>query len=152
MPANLTAAAQRVLDAIVAAAAAHDPVVTLPSRQFKHLGRSAHDCEQVTVDFTGAGTGVPGRASGPTRCAAPTTITVRASIVRCQPIPDAHGNPPAPELLDAAAEAGAVDATLLLAAVRAADTQGQGTVHSIDAIDPAGGLGGVTLTATIAAL
>lgn len=80
--------------------------VDLPERQYLTVGNSSeviHDCEQVTVTFEQAYTGLPGNPDGTTPvCSSPSSAVLAIEIVRCIETPkQARGGIPKPVEADA---------------------------------------------------
>ena len=87
---SVTAACQRVLDAILAAAAVLPDVVTLPDRQILSTAGVTWDCQMVFVAALSVQTGIPESPSVPPYGGAETypqgmtiwTVTLEAGVVR----------------------------------------------------------------------
>jgi hypothetical protein len=106
---SLTAACQRVLDAIVAAAAALPDAVTIPDRQILSTAGVTWDCQMVFVAALSVQLGIPESASEPQLGGLNTwpqgvqmwTVTVEAGIVRQASAEPADGvpsyTPPTPD-------------------------------------------------------
>jgi hypothetical protein len=130
--------------------------VNLPSRRYWTIGQPAIDCEQVVVSFIQMYLGAPGdEASSPQRCNVPRSAVVTISIARAVPIVGANGRPPSPEKIQEAAAVSAIDAWVLMDAVRLFDMWdgsgfGVGIIATVDITPPEGGFQTVNMNLTLA--
>jgi hypothetical protein len=130
--------------------------VNLPSRRYWTIGQPAIDCEQVVVSFIQMYLGAPGdEASSPQRCNVPRSAVVTISIARSVPIVGANGRPPSPEKIQEASAVSAIDAWVLMDAVRLFDMwdgsgYGVGVIATVDITPPEGGFQTVNMNLTLA--
>lgn len=130
--------------------------VNLPSRRYWTIGQPAIDCEQVVVSFIQMYLGAPGdEASSPQRCNVPKSAVVTISIARAVPIVGTNGRPPSPEKIQEAAAVSAIDAWVLMDAVRLFDMwdgsgYGVGVIATVDITPPEGGFQTVNMNLTLA--
>lgn len=165
---DVAGTAQRLLDLVVALAAAEG--IELPGRQYVTgaSGNEAWDCEQVVVGITGLTPGNAGRAAtllgqptntppgGPMLVAA----VLRVEIVRAVPVFDDEGEPPPVTDMNDAGVAALRDAALLNAvrvkatseATLTSGESGDVLPGNITPAGPEGGFAGMSLTITVTAL
>jgi hypothetical protein len=130
--------------------------VNLPKRRYWTLGQPAIDCEQVVVSFIQMYLGAPGdEATTPQRCNMPRSAVVTISIARQVPIVGVNGRPPSPENIQRASETSAIDAWVLMDAVRLFDMwdgsgYGLGVIATVDITPPEGGFQTVNMNLTLA--
>lgn len=130
--------------------------VNLPNRRYWTIGQPAIDCEQVVVSFIQMYLGAPGdEASSPQRCNVPRSAVVTISIARAVPIVGPNGRPPSPEKIQEAASVSAIDAWVLMDAVRLFDMwdgsgYGVGVIATVDITPPEGGFQTVNMNLTLA--
>jgi hypothetical protein len=165
--------ADLILNTVVATYADHG--VDLPTRRYLAVGgpgATVHDCEQVTVSFEQAYSGLPGnQAQEPVKCGGPRSALFIIEVVRelptsnteaanpATPVPSRYGNVvsgvailPA-EVQSDIARRQMVDAALLLdAGLRAGETTMVGSLADVSAGQPQGGFQAITLSLTVSAL
>lgn len=130
--------------------------VNLPNRRYWTIGQPAIDCEQVVVSFIQMYLGAPGdEANSPQRCNVPRSAVVTISIARAVPIVGPNGRPPSPEKIQEAASVSAIDAWVLMDAVRLFDMwdgsgYGVGVIATVDITPPEGGFQTVNMNLTLA--
>jgi hypothetical protein len=130
--------------------------VNLPNRRYWTIGQPAIDCEQVVVSFIQMYLGAPGdEASSPQRCNVPRSAVVTISIARAVPIVGPNGRPPSPEKIQEASAVSAIDAWVLMDAVRLFDMwdgsgYGVGVIATVDITPPEGGFQTVNMNLTLA--
>lgn len=130
--------------------------VNLPQRQYWTLSQPAIDCEQVVVSFIQMYLGTPGdEASMPQRCHVPRSAVLSISIARAVPTVGANGRAPSPERIEEASSQGAIDAWVLMEAVREFDMwdgsgYGLGVIATVDVSPPEGGFQAVNMQLTLA--
>ena len=134
--------------------------VELPSRRYWNLGMPAADCEQLVVSFNQAYIGPPGdEASDPQKCNSPRTAQIDIQVLRCIPgLNSTRSRIPSAESIQAASEAQAIDAWVLLDIAASLDTwdeglpglpgPGFGVIATVDVGEPQGGFQGATLHLT----
>lgn len=140
---------QHVLDSIVSV---YDQAgVTLPGRRYWTMGTPAADDEQLTVSLAQLIVGPPGDSGAvPQRCEGPRSATVQVQILRCIPTTGVRNATPSAAAIQAASEAMAVDAWLLLDSATAIDAWGLGVIATVSAGEAQGGFQGPMLTLTLA--
>jgi hypothetical protein len=130
--------------------------VNLPQRRYWTIGQPAIDCEQVVVSFIQMYLGSPGdEASSPQRCNVPRSAVVTISIARSVPIVGPNGRPPAPEKIQQASAVSAIDAWVLMDAIKLFDMwdgsgYGVGVIATVDITPPEGGFQTVNMNLTLA--
>lgn len=165
--------ADHILNTVVATYADHG--VDLPQRRYLSVGgqgETVHDCEQVTVSFEQAYSGLPGnQAQEPVKCDGPRTGVYIVEVVRQLPLPNtAAANPGTtvpsrygqvmgsvqmlPEDVQTnIAKKQMVDAMLLMdAGLRAGQTMMTGALADVSAGAPQGGYQAMTLVISGSAL
>jgi hypothetical protein len=142
-----------ILAKVVAVYASYD--VPLPSRQYWTFGQPAFDCEQIVVSFIQAYLGTPGnQASEPVPCSGPRSAVVQISVVRATATPSGSTGIPAADKIQAAAHWQAVDAWVLLDAIRQFNDWGDGlpgigVIATVDGGTASGGFHDVSLQLTV---
>lgn len=130
--------------------------VELPQRRYWTIGQPAIDCEQVVLSFIQMYLGSPGdEATTPQRCNVPRSAVVTISIARAVPIVGQNGRPPSPDKIQQAASVSAIDAWVLMDAVRLFDMwdgsgYGVGVIATVDITPPEGGFQTVNMNLTLA--
>lgn len=130
--------------------------VELPQRRYWTIGQPAIDCEQVVLSFIQMYLGSPGdEATTPQRCNVPRSAVVTISIARAVPIVGQNGRPPSPDKIQQAASVSAIDAWVLMDAVRLFDQwdgsgYGVGVIATVDITPPEGGFQTVNMNLTLA--
>ena len=130
--------------------------VELPQRRYWTIGQPAIDCEQVVLSFIQMYLGAPGdEATTPQRCNVPRSAVVTISIARAVPIVGVNGRPPSPDKIQQAASVSAIDAWVLMDAVRLFDQwdgsgYGVGVIATVDITPPEGGFQTVNMNLTLA--
>ena len=130
--------------------------VELPARRYWAIGQPAIDCEQLVVSFLQMYLGAPGdEATTPQRCHVPRSAVVTISIARAVPIVTAGGRPPSPEKIQQASATSAIDAWVLMDAVKLFDMwdgsgYGLGVIATVEITAPEGGFQSVTMNLTLA--
>jgi hypothetical protein len=130
--------------------------VSLPSRKYWTIGQPVIDCEQLVVSFIQMYLGAPGdEAASPQRCNVPRSAVVSISIARAVPIVGPGGRPPAPEKIQEASATSAIDAWVLMDAVKLFDMWdgsgfGVGVIATVDVTPPEGGFQSVNMQLTLA--
>lgn len=130
--------------------------VELPQRRYWTIGQPAIDCEQVVLSFIQMYLGSPGdEATTPQRCNVPRSAVVTISIARAVPIVGVNGRPPSPDKIQQAASVSAIDAWVLMDAVRLFDQwdgsgYGVGVIATVDITPPEGGFQTVNMNLTLA--
>lgn len=130
--------------------------VELPQRRYWTIGQPAIDCEQLVVSFIQMYLGAPGdEATTPQRCHVPRSAVVTISIARSVPIVGANGRPPGPDKIQQAASTSAIDAWVLMDAVKLFDMwdgsgYGLGVIATVDITPPEGGFQTVNMNLTLA--
>jgi hypothetical protein len=100
--------------------------------------------------------GAPGdEATSPQRCSVPRSAVVTISIARAVPIVSAGGRPPSPEKIQQASATSAIDAWVLMDAVKLFDMwdgsgYGLGVIATVEITPPEGGFQSVTMNLTLA--
>lgn len=170
---ELVELAELILNTVVATYA--DQGVDLPERRYLAVGgpgSTVHDCEQLTVSFEQAFSGLPGnQAQEPAKCSGPRSAVFVIEVVRqlplsntaaanpTTPVPSRYGNVvegvailPA-EVQSDIARKQMIDGMLLLdAGLRAGETTVVGSLADVSAGQPQGGFQAMTLTLTCSAL
>ena len=120
--------------------------VPLPTRRYWMLsGVAPEDCAQVVVTFVQSYLGAPGdQASDTQQCDAPRTGVFNVTVTRDHPKGQA-GQPVAPERIIEASKWGAVDAAVLMWALRdisemADGYPGPGVIATVNVQPPGGGV------------
>lgn len=165
--------AELILNTVVATYADHE--VDLPARRYLAVGgpgATVHDCEQVTVSFEQAFSGLPGnQAQEPVKCSGPRSGVYIVEVVRALPLPNTvAANPTTPvpsrygqdvtgvsvlpaEVQSEIARKQMIDAALLLdAGLRAGETTLVGALADVSAGQPQGAFQAMTLVLTASAL
>lgn len=130
--------------------------VELPQRRYWTIGQPAIDCEQVVVSFIQMYLGAPGdEATSPQRCNVPRSAVVTISIARAVPIVGMNGRPPSPDKIQQSAAVSAIDAWVLMDAVRLFDQwdgtgYGVGVIATVDITPAEGGFQTVNMNLTLA--
>jgi hypothetical protein len=130
--------------------------VELPARRYWSIGQPAIDCEQLVVSFIQMYLGAPGdEATSPQRCHVPRSAVVTISIARAVPIVSVGGRPPAPEKIQQSSATSAIDAWVLMDAVKLFDMwdgsgYGLGVIATVDITPPEGGFQTVNMNLTLA--
>jgi hypothetical protein len=130
--------------------------VELPARRYWAIGQPAIDCEQLVVSFLQMYLGAPGdEATSPQRCHVPRSAVVTISIARAVPIVSAGGRPPTPEKIQQSSATSAIDAWVLMDAVKLFDMwdgsgYGLGVIATVEITPPEGGFQSVTMNLTLA--
>ena len=130
--------------------------VELPARRYWAIGQPAIDCEQLVVSFLQMYLGAPGdEATSPQRCNVPRSAVVTISIARAVPIVSAGGRPPTPEKIQQSSATSAIDAWVLMDAVKLFDMwdgsgYGLGVIATVEITPPEGGFQSVTMNLTLA--
>jgi hypothetical protein len=130
--------------------------VELPQRRYWTIGQPAIDCEQVVLSFIQMYLGAPGdEATSPQRCNVPRSAVVTISIARAVPIVGSNGRPPSPDKIQQAAAVSAIDAWVLMDAVRLFDMwdgsgYGVGVIATVDITPAEGGFQTVNMNLTLA--
>jgi hypothetical protein len=130
--------------------------VELPVRRYWAIGQPAIDCEQLVVSFLQMYLGAPGdEATSPQRCHVPRSAVVTISIARAVPIVSAGGRPPTPEKIQQSSATSAIDAWVLMDAVKLFDMwdgsgYGLGVIATVEITPPEGGFQSVTMNLTLA--
>lgn len=130
--------------------------VELPQRRYWTIGQPAIDCEQVVVSFIQMYLGAPGdEATTPQRCNMPRSAVVTISIARAVPIVGMNGRPPSPDKIQQSAAVSAIDAWVLMDAVRLFDQwdgtgYGVGVIATVDITPAEGGFQTVNMNLTLA--
>lgn len=130
--------------------------VELPHRRYWAIGQPAIDCEQLVVSFLQMYLGAPGdEATSPQRCNVPRSAVVTISIARSVPIVSAGGRPPTPEKIQQSSAVSAIDAWVLMDAVKLFDQwddsgYGLGVIATVEITPPEGGFQSVTMNLTLA--
>jgi hypothetical protein len=130
--------------------------VELPARRYWSIGQPAIDCEQLVVSFIQMYLGAPGdEATSPQRCNVPRSAVVTISIARAVPIVSAGGRPPTPEKIQQSSATSAIDAWVLMDAVKLFDMwdgsgYGLGVIATVEITPPEGGFQSVTMNLTLA--
>lgn len=130
--------------------------VELPQRRYWSIGQPAIDCEQVVVSFLQMYLGAPGdEATSPQRCNVPRSAVVTISIARSVPIVGVGGRPPSPDKIQQASAVSAIDAWVLMDAVKLFDQwddsgYGLGVIATVEITPPEGGFQSVTMNLTLA--
>jgi hypothetical protein len=130
--------------------------VELPQRRYWAIGQPAIDCEQLVVSFLQMYLGAPGdEATSPQRCNVPRSAVVTISIARAVPIVSAGGRPPTPEKIQQSSATSAIDAWVLMDAVKLFDMWdgsgfGLGVIATVEITPPEGGFQSVTMNLTLA--
>jgi hypothetical protein len=130
--------------------------VGLPNRRYWSIGQPAIDCEQVVVSFIQMYLGAPGdEATTPQRCHVPRSAVVAISIARAVPIVGQNGRPPSQESIQRASSVSAIDAWVLMDAVKLFDMwdqsgYGLGVIATVEITPPEGGFQSVTMNLTLA--
>lgn len=130
--------------------------VELPQRRYWTIGQPAIDCEQVVLSFIQMYLGAPGdEATSPQRCNVPRSAVVTISIARAVPIVGPNGRPPSPDKIQQAAAVSAIDAWVLMDAVRLFDMwdgsgYGVGVIATVDITPAEGGFQTVNMNLTLA--
>ena len=130
--------------------------VELPARRYWSIGQPAIDCEQLVVSFIQMYLGAPGdEATSPQRCHVPRSAVVTISIARAVPIVSAGGRPPTPEKIQQSSATSAIDAWVLMDAVKLFDMwdgsgYGLGVIATVDITPPEGGFQTVNMNLTLA--
>lgn len=130
--------------------------VELPARRYWAIGQPAIDCEQLVVSFLQMYLGAPGdEATSPQRCHVPRSAVVTISIARAVPVVSAGGRPPTPEKIQQSSATSAIDAWVLMDAVKLFDMwdgsgYGLGVIATVEITPPEGGFQSVTMNLTLA--
>jgi hypothetical protein len=130
--------------------------VSLPNRRYWTFGEPVIDCEQLVVSFIQMYLGTPGdEATTPQRCHMPRSAVVTISIARQIPVVGANGRPPSPEKIQESSSASAVDAWVLMEAVKEFDMWdgtgfGLGVIATVDVLPAEGGFQAVNMQLTLA--
>jgi hypothetical protein len=130
--------------------------VTLPNRRYWNFGQPAIDCEQLVVSFIQMYLGTPGdEASTPQRCHMPRSAVVTISIARQVPVVGANGRPPTADKIQESSRASAIDAWVLMEAVKEFDMWdgtgfGLGVIATVDVLPAEGGFQAVNMQLTLA--
>ena len=149
---NLRDALDHILETVVVIYEAHN--VPLPSRRYWKMGRPSEDCEQVVVSFLQMYLGAPGdQATTPQPCTGPRTAVFNISVSRNSEI-GVNGKAHVPAKIMDAAAFSAVDVWVLMDALQAFNTWGDGmpglgVIATVSAPEESGGLQTVNLNLTI---
>jgi len=133
----------------------HSYNVPLPSRQYWTMGNPAVDCEQLVVSFIQMYLGTPGdQASQPQRCNMPKSAVLQISLARPIPTVGQNGRPPADEKIMEGSYISAVDAWVLMDAMKTLDvwdetSLGMGVIATIDAPTAEGGFQVINMNITM---
>lgn len=145
---------QGVLDRVIAIYEASN--VPIPSRRYWTLAQPATDCEQVVVSFIQMYLGLPGdEATAPQRCNVPRSAVMSIQISRAIPVVGQGGRAPAQDRIQDGSEILAVDAWVLMSAVRLFDQWeeggfGPGVIATLNVQEPQGGFQTVAMQITMA--
>jgi hypothetical protein len=129
--------------------------VPLPSRQYWTMGNPVVDCEQLVVSFIQMYLGTPGdQASQPQRCNMPKSAVLQISLARPIPTVGQNGRPPADEKIQEGSYISAVDAWVLMDAMKTLDvwdetSLGMGVIATIDAPTAEGGFQVINMNITM---
>lgn len=130
--------------------------VELPQRRYWTIGQPAIDCEQVVVSFIQMYLGAPGdEATTPQKCHMPRSAVVTISIARAVPVVGQGGRPPSPDKIQQSAAVSAIDAWVLMDAVKLFDMwdgsgYGVGVIATVDITPAEGGFQTVNMNLTLA--
>lgn len=130
--------------------------VSLPNRRYWTFGQPVIDCEQLVVSFIQMYLGTPGdEASTPQRCNVPRSAVVTISVARQIPTVGTNGRPPSGDKIQEGAARSAIDAWVLMEAVRDFDMwdgtgYGLGVIATVDVLPPEGGYQAVNMQLTLA--
>jgi len=133
-----------------------DHNVPLPARRYWTLGTAVVDSEQVVISFNRMYLGPVGaQMTQPFKGISPRTATVTISIAREVPVVGMNGRPPKPEQIQEAANSSAIDAWVLMQAMRLFDQwegygNGMGVIATVEAADTEGGFQIVSMELTLA--
>lgn len=139
---------QNVLDKILALFEYED--VSLPDRQYLAVGRTAHDCEQLTVSFQQMYLGPPGaRADQPVRCHSPRSVVLTVQLVRCIVMPTGRSTTPNATATTDRTLSRMKDAWLLMDAVTQSLDDNLGIFGEVVVTDPQGEYQAIVLNVTV---
>lgn len=121
-------------DAMLAAVVARYTMngLTLPPRQYTHVGEVAYDCEEVVATLESIYPGLPGEeaiTAPPRGGAFVATARMALVLVRCVPAVSDRGKAPTAAQLNAAGQAALIDAREVLKALTGAASAGDFTPY-----------------------
>lgn len=139
---------QNLLDKIRAVFEQAD--VSLPERQYLAVGRTAHDCEQLTVSFQQMYLGAPGvRVDQPVKCNSPRSVVLTVQLVRCVVMPVGRSTTPDAAKTTDRTLSRVTDAWLLMDAVTQALDDFLGIFGEVVITDPQAEYQAVVLNVTV---
>ena len=125
--------------------------VPIPSRRYWTMGQPTIDCEQLAISFIQMYLGTPGdQASTPQKCHMPKTAVVVISVAREVPVVGVNGRPPTAEKIEEGSYLSAIDAWILMEAMKVLDpwddfSVGMGVIATVEAPTIEGGFSVVNM-------